>query len=115
MGARSNTNMTEEPLPTNRKFPSPVISMPFGPDSGFKLLEREAQHWPPTNPPKWPLGPKKPGRRKPLVLHPNRVELPFAVVRGGIVSPAVVVVEESTQQRLALSPASATELSPPIA
>src|SRR5580658_4556272 len=34
---------------------------------------------------------------------------------GGMVSPAVLVVEVSTQQELALFPASAMELSPPMA
>src|SRR5271156_6434460 len=111
MGAKSKISISEAPFPTNRKLPSVEISLPFGPDKGFRLLEREAQHWPPTNPPKCPLGPKKPGRRKPSVLHPKRVKLPCAVVIGGMVSKLV----GSCQQRLLLLPASATEFCPPMA
>src|SRR5271155_1899612 len=111
IGTRSNTSTCELPFPTNRKFPAPVISKPWGPESGFRLLEREAQHCPPTNPPKLPLGPKKPGRRKPSVLQPKRVKLPCAVVIGGMVSKLV----GSCQQRLLLLPASATEFCPPMA
>src|ERR1700730_1544091 len=93
------------------KFPSAETSNPFGPESGFRLLAREAQHCPPTNPPKLPLGPKKPGRRKPSVLHPKRVKLPCAVVSGGMVSK----LTGSCQHTLVLLPASATEFCPPIA
>src|ERR1700683_465371 len=94
------------------KFPSADTSRPFGPDKGFKLLARDAQHSPPTNPPKLPLGPKPPGSRKPSVLHPNRVKLPCAVVMGGIVTSGFA---GSTQHRLVLFPASATEFCPPMA
>src|ERR1700736_1904206 len=111
VGAKSNTIRAEVPIPTNMKFPSVETSRPLGPATGFRLFAREAQHWPPLNPPKWPLGPMKPGRRRPLVLQPNRVKLPCALVSGGIVSP----VAASTQHGLALTPASATELSPPTA
>src|ERR1700683_1072935 len=99
------------------KFPSADTSRPFGPDKGFKLLARDAQHSPPTNPPKLPLGPKNPGRRNPSVLHPNRVKLPCAVVMGGIVAtgPFGKLSAGSNQHALALFPASATELSPPMA
>src|SRR6516162_3051806 len=70
VGRMSNTATLALPLPTNRKFPSAVASRPFGPDKGFKLLAREAQHWPPSNPPKCMFGLKNPGKRKFPVLHP---------------------------------------------
>jgi hypothetical protein len=73
IGAKSNTTNDALPVPTNMKLPSAETSSPFGPDNGFRLLEREAQHCPPGNPPNRPFGPKKPGRRKPSVLHPKRV------------------------------------------
>src|SRR6202030_365847 len=105
VGRISKMAMLELPLPTNMKFPSALTSTPFGPVNGFRLLAREAQHWPPIHPPKWPFGPKKPGRRKGAFLQPKRVKLPCAVVVGGILG----------SQTLALLPASDTELSPPTA
>ena len=41
---RSKTATLELPFPTYRKFPSAETSRPLGPDNGFKLLERDAQH-----------------------------------------------------------------------
>src|SRR5215469_341336 len=104
-GRRSKIATLELPLPTTIKLPSAVTSSPLGPVSGFKLLEREAQHWPPIHPPKFPFGPKPPGKRNGGFLQPKRVKLPWAVVVGGMLG----------SQTLVLLPPSATEFWPPMA
>src|ERR1700730_15887170 len=111
VAAISKTTTFEAPLPTNKNFPSDVVSMPSGPCNGKILLPRAPQQMPPTNPPKWPLGPKKPGRRKLPVLHPYCEKFPCAVVMGGI----SCFRAESWKHLLALFPDSAIELPPPIA
>src|SRR5579871_5022118 len=100
---RSNTATALLPLPTNRVLPSAVTTSPSGADKGFTPLEREAQHWAPGNPPNSPLAPN-PGMEKLPVRQPKRVKFPSAETIGGMVGT----------HGLALLPAWATELAPPM-
>src|SRR6202040_3239821 len=76
---------------------------PSGPDRGFTPLARAAQHWAPGNPPNRPLAPN-PGIEKAPVRQPNLVKLPLASRSGGMMA----------RHALALFPAPATELAPPM-
>src|SRR5215470_12551410 len=100
---RSKTTTALLPLATNRVFPSAVMASPSGADNGFTPLARAAQHWAPGNPPNNPLAPK-PGIENVPVRQPNRVKLPRAESVGGMMG----------MQALALFPAWATLLAPPI-
>src|SRR6266849_5331375 len=111
---RSKTSTLLLPFATKSVMPSAVIASPSGADRGFTPFARAAQHWAPGNPPKRWLAPN-PGMPKVTppgiaVLHPNRVKLPRAVSKGGMMS----LPEASWMQGLAKFPPPATPLAPSI-